>query len=276
MCFSRRTTLAHPILDRKRYTNRFFIMSCGLVAMSGVPVAVSIIYLVLDIDGSYFILEEILPSPTIRERYLIYITLLSRFFCNFLCYVEIMRTGSLAIIICIIWMTHVARFIRILKYRVQSGQNFYILHNYLRIMYTRAENFIYVFIYLTLTICFWATVQGAWIMVKARPNIPTFLTLLFAVLGGVVLTGLCTALPEFTETSEKLMDVVQCHLRMQKLMCRRKHTRKNLICLKQLTATNPISLWYGPFWRIGGRFMTEYVELMMLRSFDSVLIFDYK
>ncbi len=101
------------------------------------------------------------------------------------------------------------------------------------------------------------------------------LYLVFALAAVIVLVGYAIALPMACKELEMAIPVVGIHVLRAKFRYTRLRCRLFNAELKKTKAVKPIDLRYGLFWQIRMALLPDYFKLVVLRTFDAILIVDF-
>lgn len=172
---------------------------------------------------------------------------------------------------------HCTKIVEMLIHRVKSFEEFLYIYMNLRLLYCKIAEWAHNVIYLALGLCFWVNVGSSWVGVQCYGKIhwPVYYSCLcmaiFFTFAHIIL------LPHIAQAAETGVEVVKLHYRQARLRYSQAvlKSRQAKLQLKRGKATAPVKFWYGPFWVIGKRFAGHYFSLMLLRTFDSILIINY-
>lgn len=261
---------------RERLEDRYGVVLYVGVILGGVfPFAATFAALYTSYDVTYLIFNDILTDPYQRGLTEILLQFFMRAFIIFSIALETARTGTFFGCCIMVGIDIFAKIQEMLRSRVKSFDYFHIIYTHQRVLLSPIQDWLNLIIYLCLSLIFWVTVSSCWVCAKCYGKVhwPLYY---FAVLGALFLIfSLVLLLPQSVHAVEITKEVVKLHFQQVRENYSKKKSRGGLLQLKQARAIAPIRFWYGPFWVIGKKFVMEYFSLILLRSFDAILILDF-
>lgn len=238
------------------------------------PIVIAIICGLTDLDGFYFVLEELLPHPFTRERRTISLAFVARFLKNFLIASEVTRTMLHLYFLCMMAVIRLSTLVDILLFQKSTVQIKARTYNCIRIILANTYPFLDLALFIVLSFMFWTIVCSTWLSVKTSPtgisglfyyffcSISVFSSCLLYVL----LKSACSILaklhlvPIFNEAKARLsFTLCKSFLRLE------------ATCIWK--AIKPVVFMYGNFSKIDEDFVLILFWLISLRSVDAILLF---
>lgn len=240
------------------------------------PFLASVYILVTNIDIGYTFLEQyILPDPIYRNQAEVYIAAVFRVLILVPMFFEGVRTVSCVLIFIFIGLDSVANIMYFFQYKVGRlvvNKNIYVL---LTLFERIFEKPLYILVYVTLTVAFWLFVTCFWILVKGA-WIANNMTLCAAALSLIVLLiFVCYLLPIYCNEFillQHLLDFKRQKARHEWILTK---SRQAKVLWKQLHALKPVKVRYGPFFFIEVGFVNDYINLLVQRTFDVVMLLEF-
>lgn len=247
-----------------------------MLAAAAGPFVLTVSALYANIDYLYYPLEILLPDPKYRSLETILGAVIIRLVCVLWGSLECGRAASLFIYLFFMIINRFLRTLKILMSQVYTFSGFYGNYIYVTLLYRKTEQLCWIITYILLSTTFWILVASCWIVVKGSIEKVTLPLYFVFVLTALIIFALyAAALPIVCKGLEMAIEVVA----LQELRARFRYAR--LKCrlvkaeIKTIKAIKPIKLTYGMFWQLRMSFLGEYFWLIVLRTFDAILIIDF-
>lgn len=249
----------------------YIIVLCG----GTTPFVITFGALYTGYDVTYVILELLLTDPLYRGIGEIYAAIAIRILFVFFLSLEGARSGSFFACFALCGIDHFAKIVDILRKRMTSFLQFLRIYTNLRLHFGKIWNWVFVVIYLGVGSLFWATVGCVWCCVKCYGKVPWplyYASMLAAVL---LIFGHLVLFPPTIAAAESCIEVVEYFCKRMRLNYAIWKSRSSRVHLKQGNACAPIKFKYGIFWVIRKAFGVEYFCLLLIRTFDAILILKF-
>ncbi|CAL8135201.1 unnamed protein product [Orchesella dallaii] len=228
-----------------------------------------------DSDVGYYVQQDLLTDPHYRPLSEIVIGFVVRVIVLHYFWLEVCRTGRYLtawVIMAGSYFMFATDALEHICSRIEH-KTFYAHYTHLRILFSMTSKFISTSTYVGGAALFWTVVGGVWISVtgvgKMSPVVHAAISL-----GTGVLILLCVIfLPKMANACDSQIKIIGLHQRHVNRLFAVKRTRAGLADVKRAKAIVPVRLMYGEFKVIGKEFTVEFLELMLQRSLDVVLIF---
>ncbi len=229
-----------------------------------------------NIDYVYYPLEAVLPDPKYRKLSTILIALLIRILFALWGSVECWRTISLFAWLCLMLVSRFLRILQILMSQLYTFRYFYCNYIFLKLLYGKMKRVVWILTYVGLSSTFWILVTSCWVIVKGsieQLSLPLYLVFVLAAV--MILIGYAIVLPMACKGFEMAVKVVYLYRFRTKFQLARVRCFIYKTEAMKAKAIKPMELTYGVFWPLRMAFLGEYFWLIVLRTFDAILLVDF-
>jgi len=241
---------------------------CALV----VPFA----YVCTGLDTFNYILEYCFDDPMYRGYWTIIGGFTVRLFLIQLAFVECFRSSAFVYTLVLVLLDRWIKLIVVPVVKCRSACRLLKYHLEYRMVLKTLAKFIQSLVTPLLTLAFWAVVILLWVYVKCSGKKIGYLLYywlfialcLISVVIVVVLPLLCNLL-------ELDILAVKYNIFLAKCELAQNRKRESRITLFRSIAVRPIVLKYGFFGRLNKELFPYFVQVMLLRCFDAIILFDY-
>lgn len=244
------------------------LLSIGIIV---VPLA----FVATGLDPFRYILEEILEDPIYRSSLAIVGAVVIRYILLLIASVETFRCVAYLYTITLVGLIR-WKDIMIAPVFWRNASKFCQIHIEYRLLIKSIQSVGEAIIFLVLTFVFWIIVFLAWAVVKCSPErIGYILYAWFA----TALCLLCFGAAVLLSLICKLLDLDSIAVQVNILMAKRdfvfRRNWQNRITVRRTMAVRPIRLKFGTFAYFGREFFVSFIFVLLCRSFDAIIIFDY-
>lgn len=226
-------------------------------------------------DAPYFILNSVLPKPERRNITTIIWSFSFRFIIDILFAVEFSRIATFLLCFLCIFMHRTLLMFTNLLTGCKEFSRFYYYYIAYCLNIRRIEACVHNLIYITLAGIFWAVVACMWMCVKRSVEQLTLVLYIFFV---ITLTLLLAAhivlIPLICQMTENVLYALKFHrLRTKPVFCKRKSCPEKVKFLQAYSLFS-FRLRYGSFWCLNRELVADYLQMLMLRCLEVLLVFD--
>lgn len=226
-------------------------------------------------DPVYFIMGELLPDRMCREAIHIYGLLAFRMLYTYLLSLEFFRLllyllGSLLVLI-----DRHETVLGICIGRVKDFDRFWYYHRCALLNFKKIEIWLNNVVYMGMSGVSWITVVLSYLIVRGDPEeltMPVYIIfvgvfVIMILVHVLVIPHVC----DMAETMDLSMKVNTLRISFQ---CAKRPSTVNRIRRLQSKALYPFCFRYGRFWVLKKEFVPEYIEMLVARCVDIILIFE--
>lgn len=225
-------------------------------------------------DIPRYLIEPFLPPPVLRTSRTIVTMFFLRLILIYPILLELMRQASFLICVTIVMLHRTCFILRVMI----SCCNFSLYSCYYQRFHISVKCILFeikAIIYLVFTALFWTFVFVFWVLVKfSRHQISTPL---YGFLAGILIMttiGGYVAIPWLVVILEMSLQIVYYFKICMRLRFIKLQRRGDKINYYKARAVLPFRLMYGAFVWIDRDFFVDYLELLSLRCFDAIFIFN--
>ncbi|CAL8132764.1 unnamed protein product [Orchesella dallaii] len=239
------------------------------------PLWLTLAVIYAEFDPFSTLANDFLPNAEYRSISTILVITLLRFIAMFISTTEILKLLSFFLLILIVSLRNMLEFMKHLRHKMQENTEQFLTY-YLQIIAinTMLDAFLGEFFLILITSAFWGTVIGTWVAVrgygKMEPHIYGFLLGCLVICLGITGFFIKKLRAAITMTNE----IVATRRMEAKVWYVRMKTRKAKRLLKRTEALTPIQFKFGPFFPFSLDFFLEYVNSVLERVVDAILLFD--
>lgn len=233
------------------------------------------ICLFFDLDGLYWIIEDLAPSPMYRSMFTITILLLARALILLPGFLETMRAlyfagfGYLFMVVCI------KETVEVLTKQVNNSEKFLSYYRqFLVISNILSEGVTNIVFYAT-NVAYLLFILVFWVIVRGYTELGLVLYLLYCSLAIFIIFAICMVLPVVSVAGEQIREIVKTK---QTLFVKRFRNRSSLVrrlVEKECMALLPIRYSYGSYYPLGRSFSRNLLSNAVENLLSVILIYDF-
>ncbi|CAL8121122.1 unnamed protein product [Orchesella dallaii] len=230
--------------------------------------------LIWNVDGPYFVIENMLTETAIRSRTEKLVGLICRAVILLAVSLEAARSFSFGFC-CLMVLS--AKFVKSTEYLLSHGLTVdYAIRFQLQqtLALIKLEMVMVPTFYFGLFVLFWTTVGLQCICLMGGNKVPTYVLYCTVLVLILFIVGQSIMLPDIGRASDNGKKVVQnCELVARRCYFQLPTTSR-ASTLKRAEAMIPVQIPYGRFYAVDLEFVVNYFTLILLRTVDAILIFE--
>lgn len=260
----------------QRITN-YGLMMVSFIVLATIPVP--IIYVVSGYDPFRYLLDYTLPHPMYRSIPIIVGAYFARIVVSMLLLVECFRAASLWVFLLVTGVVRMNSLINFITHRLcrRKPMNGNKLAQQLCIIWNNMENLLAIYTNLGLNVTFALIVMFTWLCVKGSTAILGAFIYTWFVLA---LLGLSIAMPAILGAICCMYDRINdifCALKMRDWFLYARHlTVERKVALLKAKSLVALKVVYTPIGALGRNFLVTYLEMLLARIFDAILVIDFR
>ncbi|ODM93277.1 hypothetical protein Ocin01_13405 [Orchesella cincta] len=248
----------------------FFVAQLG----NGVPFLILFGCLFWDLDGPYWVIEDLAPTPLYRESSTILLFLLIRALLLLPGFWETTRSLLGTAMIMFATIENLTRVVTTLTFKVKSIKCFFRYYTQLSILCNILEGSTTRLFFVTITTAYFLLIQWTWVCVRGFGKLEAPIYFLFLMIAFIVWVSAIIFLPEVMLMGEAIAALPHAkRLEMKRRFVLWK-TKESKIAYKRSLAIRPFKFQYGNFYPMGRKFSRNTFENGLENIMTLILLFD--